>query len=222
MLPPITQLDAVYQGDFLALTTLAEKVKKFSKVRLGKFAVRVPEIKPKKTKAKPKKAQEDRLSASAIVRIIIKNALEEAKRKKDEIKKKPTNLKYAVLQEQTDIPGGYGSASISYGFSHKLPYVSYKKLFSYLGQFRAKNPYESEIPTEALNILTESRSFELVSREAMDKGARHVKYFFPKAADFHVNLTSLVPVAGISSSEWEQFKLMMQLDPVMYALKSRI
>ena len=71
----------------------------------------------------------------------------------------------------------------------------------------------------------ESGSFTLADKETMEKGASYLKYFAgghdlnPLAS---VNPLSLVPVAGMSGSEWEQFKMWMRLDPVMYLLKTRI
>ena len=205
--------------------TLAEKVgKDFSKVELKKAVVKVPNIKvkkPKQAKFHEEIAKDDKIPTSLLVRILIRNALENAKREGKEAKQTAKNLKYKTLADEKELAGGYGAVSRFYGISPRKAYIDYEKLFSYLGKFKAKGSSYSDAPTEALNSSTESKSFELVSREALDKGARHVKYFFPKAADFYANLTSLVPAAGMNSAEWEQFKLMMLLDPVMYALKSR-
>lgn len=205
-------------------TTLAEKVSKnFFSVRLKKAIVKVPNIKakkPKRTKFREDISKDGKIPTSLLVRILIKNALENAKRERKEARQSE-DRKYRLFKEEKEAPGGYGTAPLFYGAKAKSPYIDYEKLFSYLGKFKAKGSSYSDAPTEALNSSTESKSFELVSREAMDKGARYAKYFFPKVADFHSNLTSLVPVAGMSSADWEQFKLMMLLDPVMYALKSR-
>ena len=51
----------------------------------------------------------------------------------------------------------------------------------------------------------------------MEKGARYTKYF---AGGNNLNPVSLVPIAGMSSGEWEEFKLWMKLDPVMYRFKT--
>ena len=204
--------------------TLAEKVRKdFFSVRLKKAIVKVPGTKakkPKRTKFLNEIPKDDKIPTSLLVRILIRNALENAQRERKEARQSE-DKKYKLFKEEKDAPGGYGTASLFYGAKAKAAYIDYEKLFSYLGKFKAKSSSYSDAPAEASNVSTESKSFELVGREAMDKGARHVKYFFPKVADFHANLTSLVPVAGMSSAEWEQFKLMMQLDPVMYALKSK-
>ena len=209
----------------MAGSTLAEKVRHdFSRVRLKKSIVKVPKLRAGKTKqaiSLKEIAKDGKIPTSLLVRILIKNALENSKREKKDAKQPVQNIKYGDITKEKDFPaGGYGTVSRFYGASTKTPYANYEKLFSYLGRLKAKGSSYSDAPAEALSS-TESKSFELVSREAMDKGARHVKYFFPKVADFYANLTSLVPVAGMSSADWEQFKLMMQLDPVMYSLKSK-
>lgn len=206
--------------------TLAEKVSgNFFSVKLKKAIVKVPNAKakkPKRTKSRREISTDNKIPTSLIVRILIKNSLENAKREKKEARQATKDQEYKTpADEKDDTAGGYGSISGFYGIRPSKAYIDYGKLFSYLGKFKAASSSYSDAPTEASNSSTESKSFELIGREAMDKGARHVKYFFPKVADFHANLTSLVPVAGMSSSEWEQFKLMMQLDPVMYALKSK-
>ena len=209
----------------MAEITLAEKVKEdFLKIKLRKLTVKVPKLRTRKIKQArlhKKIAKDGKMPTSLLVRILIKNALEDTKKERKESKK--TDKKYTQINEEKDTSAsGYGAASAFYSAKSKSPYVDYEKLFSYLGKFKAKGSFYSDAPTESLNINIESKSFELVSREAMDKGARYAKYFFPKVADFHSNLTSLVPVAGMSSAEWEQFKLMMLLDPVMYSLKSKV
>lgn len=192
--------------------TLADKIKKIK--------VKVPKLPVRKTKP-AKKQMGNSIPASVIINIMIKAALEKAKSEKKE-KQADGYKKYNLIKEENEAPGGYGTASKNYGTSTSTPYVDYGKLFSYLGKFRAKGAYESIIPAQSSGISIESKSFELVGREAMDKGARYVKYMFPHGADFLGNLTSLVPVAGMNSAEWEQFKLWMQLDPVMYKLKISI
>ena len=204
--------------------TLAEKVSNnFFSIKLKKAIVKVPGTKAKKlkrTKFREEIFKDDKIPTSLLVRILIKNALENSKRERKEARQSE-DRKYKLFKEEKDTPGGYGTASLFYGAKAKSSYIDYEKLFSYLGKFKAKSSSYSDAPTEALNSSIESKSFELVSSEAMNKGARYAKYLFPRVADFHSNILSLVPVAGMSSADWEQFKLMMLLDPVMYALKSK-
>ena len=196
--------------------TLSDKVRiDYSKVELKKTKVMVPRLKIQKIKTR----KNDNIPVSVIVNILIRAALEKSKREKEN-KPVPEDRKYRLTNDDPkDVPGGYGTAPKHYGISPITPYIDYGKLFGYLGKFKAKNAYDSDIPMQSLGSLVEPRSLELVDRASMDKGVRYVKYFFPHAADFYVNLASLVPVAGMNSAEWEQFKLMMQLDPVMFKLK---
>ena len=167
----------------------------------------------------PKKTE---TPVSSIVRIIIKNAEEEAKKivkeKSDDESNDDTSV-ISAKDEKSQSIGGYGTISRNYGAAPQKSYVDYDKIFSYLGKFRARNAYENfEAPTRESNGFLESSSRTLVDLDTMDRGARHVRYFIPPGAD--LNQVSLVPVAGLSSSEWEQFKLWMKVDPVMYLLKS--
>ncbi|MBI2558893.1 hypothetical protein HYW20_06225 [Candidatus Woesearchaeota archaeon] len=197
--------------------TLGDRViKNFSKVKLRKASVRVPRLNVKKANAAKSKS-DDRIPISSIINILIKSAAEKAKKERKE--RAHEDKSYKLAKEELPSAGGYGSVSKSYGISPHSSYVDYKKLFSYLGKFRAKSAYE-DVGDTPVNASNEENAFALIGIETMDKGARYVKYFFPKGADFHATLTSLVPIAGMSSSEWEQFKLWMKVDPVMYALKT--
>ena len=203
----------------LKKATLADKVgKNFVRIKLKKYSVKVPGIKIGKIKPK-KQMQSDKIAVSALVNILIRNALEKVKREKE---KKPAvgDGKYKLLKEGNfHVQGGYGAVSKSYGRLIHTPYVDYGKLFSYLGNFKAKNPYDSIGTFEILNKSLEGGSFALIDRESMDKGAKYVKYFMSPVSD--LNITSLVPpTTAMSSGEWEQFKLLMQLDRVMYRLKT--
>ncbi len=196
--------------------TLVEKVTRdFSKIRLKRTFVKVPKLKARKKKA-GKAEKDNKIPVSAIVNILIKNALENARKERG---KKPAveNKKYTIKEDKLDAPGGYGTASKGYGISFHASYVDYGKLFSYLGKFKSKSPYENMAEhLGALNKSSESGSFTLVDRETMDKGKFYVRYVNSKIP---IDKTSLVPVAGMNSAEWEQFKWFMRLDTAMYLLK---
>ena len=202
--------------------TLADKVRKsFFKVKLKKSSVIVPSLKIRKIN-KRNETISHKIPVSAVINILIKNVLENAKKIKE---KKPdaVDRRYSVLKENDSVvQGGYGTISRIYGSLIHAPYVDYGKLFSYLGNFKAKNPYDSlGNPLDMGNESLEGSSFALIDREAMDKGAKYVRYFMSPVTD--LNTTSLVaPTAAMSSGEWEQFKLLMQLDKVMYRLKTSI
>ncbi len=198
--------------------TLAEKVvRNFSIIKIKSASVRVPKLKARK-RAKTKPKQHDKIPISSIVGILMRNALEDAKKEAKKEKKNEENKHYiAVKDDRQDMPGGYGTISGHYGTSPQTSYVDYGKLFSYLGKFKSRSPYESlDDPFEFLNKATESGSFTLVDRETMDKGKFYARYVNSKTP---IDKTSLVPIAGMTSAEWEQFKWFMRLDTAMYLLK---
>ena len=206
--------------------TLAEKIKKnLSIIKVKGAVVKVPKLRIKKIKtikSKPKK-QNDKIPNSSIINILIKIAVAKAKR---EVKEKSVekDKSYKLITEGNKLiaHGGYGAVSKSYGSVH-TSYIDYGKLFSYLGSFRAKQPYENMAEhIGVLNKSIESGSFTLVDIETMDKGARQIKYFMPLGTNANIHTPSLFPMPGMSSGEWEQFKLWMKLDPVIYALKKSI
>ncbi len=143
-----------------------------------------------------------------------------AEDKKEETK---SNTFFVTIKEDSElnVNGGYGSVSHSYGVTPIATYVDYDKLFSYLGKFRSLSPYQSSgNPFERSGGSDINNNFSLIGLETMERGAKYVRYFQPAAAT--LDTTSLVPVAGMNSSEWEQFKMWMRLDPVMYRLKTSI
>ena len=143
---------------------------------------------------------------------MLKSAIDDAKLKDKTDKKEDkefTIIKEDILPES----GGYGTISKGYSISVSSSYTDYNKLFSYIGNFRAASS-NSQFDSESRGQLNDSR--ELVSSDSVERGARHVRYF---AQGNNIDTNSLVPIAGMNSSEWEQFKLWMKLDPVMYRFK---
>ena len=199
------------------MATLAERIRKnFSRIKIRRASVRVPRLRISKRTIK----QDDKSSIpiSSLVKILISNAVEESRKEAKEEKKTEEAKPYRVIKEEKPEATGYGTASKSYGTAPQTSYVDYSKMFSYLGKFKARNAYENfETPSDANSFLEQS-SRSLVDFETMNKGARHVRYFIPAGTD--LNTLSLVPVAGMSSGEWEQFKLWTKLDPVMYRFKT--
>ena len=228
--------------------TLVDLVRNFSTVEIKKASIKVPKLKVTKKPAKQvflSKVNEDKIPTSPLINILIKNAIGEVKKNRNTKKTVVERERASVLarnskpffssdEEDNDynklkeerplvIHGGYGTISKTYGATPHTSYVDYGKLFSYLGKFKAQSAYENMAEhLGAFNKSTESGSFTLADREIMDKGARHIKYFMPLGTNANVDTTSLVPMPGMSSGEWEQFKLWMKLDPVMYALKRSI
>ena len=202
-------------------TTLAERVAGFSMVKLRKASVKVPTLRARESRPKPKRAND--IPVSSIVSILIKSAIEKTKREK---KEKPfeEEKSYKILKDgrESGINGGYGAASKNYGMSPRASYADYGKMFSHLGTFRAKQPYEDMAEHLGnLNKATDSSSFTLVDSETLQKGGWFIKYCaHPGRFDMYTALGSLVsPIPGLNSSEWEKFKLMMMIDKPLYALK---
>lgn len=201
--------------------TLADRVRNFSRIKLKKATIKVPKLRIRKNKVT--KLKKDEVPTSSIINILIKTAVEKAKREKKE-KAVEEESSYKLLKDDKEpiFNGGYGTVSKGYGTVSHSSYIDYGKIFNYLGKFKSQGMYENMAEhVGALNKSTESGSFTLIEKETMEKGARYVRYMIPQTVDF-INLasTSLVPMAGMSSSEWEQFKLWMKLDPVMYRLKT--
>ena len=197
-------------------TSLADSVKRnFSKIRFKRLSVKVPKLKARKRREVRVK-KEEKIPLSSIINILIKASIENAKREKE---KKPAsgNKKYAIKDENKEIPGGYGTISKGYGTAPHASYVDYGKLFSYLGKFKSQSAYENMgNHVEFLNKSAESGSFTLVDKETMERGKNYIRYFNSKIP---LDKSSLVPIAGMNSAEWEQFKWFMRLDTAMYLLK---
>lgn len=207
----------------LTKKTLADKVlRNFLKVKLKKAAVKVPGLKVGKQKPAIQK-REEQMPFSSIINILIKNAVEKAKKEKKEKGLVEEGKSYTVSKEEKGFNlGGYGTFSKSYGTSPHASYVDYEKLFSYLGTFRAQSAYENMAGhVGTLNKAAESGSFVLADRDSMDKIGRFEKYMKNPSMDMPIMALSLVPIAGLSSGEWEEIKNLMRFDPVMYTLKSK-
>ena len=202
--------------------TLAERISgDFSKVKLKKSLVRVPKLRIRKEKAvKPKKTEN--MPVSSIINILIKSAVEKAKREKKE-KTQAEDKSYTIIKDnKSGIHGGYGTASKDYGTSPKTSYVDYEKLFSYVGRFKSQSAYENMAEhVGSLNKATESGSFVLADKDSMDKIGRFEKYMKTPVMAIQTMALSLVPVAGLSSAEWEEVKNLIKFDSVMYTLKSK-
>lgn len=209
----------------LGSKTLAERISiDFSKVKLKKITVKVPKIKIRREKSY-KKAKRNDIPVSSIVNILIKAAIEKNRKEKTEKAKIEENKSYSITKEERAPvqSGGYGTVSKGYGASTHSTYVDYGKLFGYLGKFRAQGAYDNlENPFEFLNKAAESGSFVLADKDSMDKIGRFDKYIRTPDMAMQTMALSLVPIAGLSSAEWEEIKNLMRFDPVTYTLKSKI
>ena len=208
----------------LTATTLADRIKTdFSKIKLEKATVKVPKLKVRKIKVANLKS-DDKIPVSSIINILIKTAVEKAKREKKE-KAVERDKSYNILKADKPLiaNGGYGTSSKGYGTAPRTSYIDYGKLFSYLGKFKAQSAYENfGNPVEFLNKSVESGSFVLADKDSMEKIGRFDKYMRTPDMAIQTMALSLVPIAGLSSAEWEEIKNLMRFDPVLYTLKSKI
>ncbi|MEK6983353.1 MAG: hypothetical protein AABX33_02170 [Nanoarchaeota archaeon] len=203
--------------------TLAERVlRNFFRIKLNKASVKVPILRIRKNKPAVQKGREQ-IPVSSIVSLLIKNAVEKSKSEKKEKKIVEAEKGYAILKEEKDTRvGGYGAVSKGYESAPHFSYISYGKIFGYLGKLRTQNPYENMAEHLAtLNKSAESQSFVLADGEAIDKIGRYEKYLKSPFIDTPTMALSLIPVAGLSSGEWEDIKMLMKLDPSAYTLKTK-
>ena len=206
------------------MKTLADKLKGYSKIKLKKAVVKVPKLKVKRKKIGNSRIN-DKIPTSSVINILIKAAVEKEKREKKE-KVVEKEKSYKILKDEKPAGhGGYGTVAKSYGTSPRTSYVDYEKLFSYLGKFRAKGAYQSLNGSNSQN--NGDKGFALISSETMDKATRHIKYLRLPGREFGVGAggidsISLVPMGGMDSAEWEEFKLWFQLDKVAYYLKRKM
>ena len=204
--------------------TLADRISRdFIRVKLKKAAVRVPKLSVNKEKIIKSKKDES-FPVSSIINILIKAAVEKAKRERREKDRFDDGRSYKIIKDDKPIAhGGYGAVSKGYGRAPHASYVDYGKLFSYLGKFKSNSAYENMAEHLGnLNKAGDSGSFVLADGDSMDKVGRYEKYIKSPVGDMFAMALSLVPVAGLSSGEWEEIKMLMKLDPVMYTLKSKI
>ena len=185
----------------------------FFRIKLRKVSVKVPKLRIKKKAAEVKKGE---IPISSIVNVLLKNAIEISKSEKKEKPAVEKNETYiSKKDEKPAVNGGYGTVSKNYGLSPRSSYADYAKLFSYLGKFKANGDYGAENRNSEAEAMSDN-GFSLVDRATMDKGAVYIRYFNSKAP---IDKSSLVPIAGMNSAEWESFKMWMRLDTAMYLLK---
>ena len=216
--------------------TLADKLKDFSTAQIKRNSIKIPKIKSiKKVKSEDRHNQDNtknpKIAAKTVFftdnsflsDLLIRTAIEDAKNISGKDIEKVQYQEIFILPESEDKKdniGGYGTISKSYAIVPSASYVDYGKLFSHLGNFRSQSAYESMGSNNGSmnnNQLGDAGKFSLIDRETMETGARHVRYF---AQGNDISTLSSVPITGMNSAEWEEFKLWMKLDPVMYRLKT--
>lgn len=210
----------------MAQSTLVDKLMEFSKIKLKKAIVKVPKLEAKKEKGTKQKLDEQKKpnlqissTLSSVVNILIKAAIQRAKKGRKG-KQTAEEKQYKAVKEDTPLSadGGYGTSSRGYNTAPTTSYIDYGKLFSYLFRFRAKNAYESqgEDHIAMANRSLEDSRFTVLNAETLDRITQRIKY----TRGGWIDTLSLVPKAGMSSAEWEQFRLWMKLDPVAYGFRT--
>lgn len=204
--------------------TLAQKIlNNFSRVKVRKASVKVPKLKIRKGKFR-KPENNDKIPISSIINILIKSAVEKARRNRKGKAIVEEDKSYSLFKDDRELKvnGGYGTVSKGYGMAPHVSYIDYEKLFSYLGKFKSQSAYENmDGNVGTLNKPTESGSFVLADKDSMDKIGKFDKYMKSPVMAIQTMALSLVPIAGLSSAEWEEIKNLMRFDPVMYTLKTK-
>ncbi len=172
----------------------------------------------KKSKYKTKKdyiSAKNSLFVSSVIKLMVNSAVKNLKKENKKSKqKKDVSKEYKILDDERDINvnGGYGTVSKHYGMSPKVKYVNYDKIFSHLGNFRSKGMYENfdngDLEIAAKNVTESSR--EMISKETMEKAAKHFKYFV--MGDNLSDVGFIPPFgSGINSKDWEKYRLMTKM-----------
>lgn len=120
--------------------------------------------------------------------------------------------------------GGYGAVGKHYGISPVVQYTDYSKIWGHLGSFKSQGMYEN-INKNFSELMSQSQaegSRGLVSFETLEKAEKHLKYFV--MGDMVGDFGYVPPVGiGISSKEWEKYRLMTQMSiyrPLLNLMRS--
>jgi len=205
--------------------TLADKLKNFSTIKVKNASVKVPKLDIRKKAVSNRKklattAKDDKIPVSSIIDILIKTAVDNAKKEGKEKSGVEESKTYAISKEDAKIKfEGYGNSFRRYETAPRTPYVNYEKLFSYLGKFKAQSPFEnfaSDNPTERINkVIEQGNKFYLIDNEVRDDAVRSIKYFTHGA----VMGEQAVPTGKINSADWEKFKIWKLVSYVEFNLK---
>lgn len=210
----------------MTATTLADKLKEFSSVKLKKATIKVPKLGARKEKSVKRRADEQKKSnahisstLSSIINILMKATTQRAK--KSETGKPAAQEKiYKAVNDDGTLSANKGYAAFSRNYDNfpNASYANYKRLFSNHGWFRAKGQYEhqAEGHVAMANKSLEDARFTILNAETLDRITKYIKYF----RGGYIDALSLVPKAGMNSAEWEELRLMAKIDPVTYGFKT--
>lgn len=213
----------IQQGGFLGNieTILAELAAKNFIAAGGRIGVKTEDSKKINKKDT---AQNSKFSISTI---LINFALKEIKWK---IKgKSKENISDESLEESTEgeiikderkiiVNGGYGTINPYAGMSPHVRYTDYDKIWSHLGSFRTYDAQEGAESRNEIALKNGESTREMVSKETIEKAARHFKYFI--SGDVISDIGYVPPVgSNIDSKEWEKYRLMTKMSIYLPLLK---
>lgn len=116
------------------------------------------------------------------------------------------------------VNGGYGTINPYAGMSPHIKYTDYDKIWSHLGTFRAHSMYENAESPNEIALKNGESTREMVSKETIEKAARHFKYFI--SGDVISDIGYVPPVgSNIDSKEWEKYRLMTKMSIYLPLLK---
>ena len=165
-------------------------------------------------------------SKFSISTILINSALKEIKweskgkdNTSEEDFEEDTEGKIIEDERKIIVSGGYGTIKPYAGMSPHIKYTDYDKIWSHLGTFRANSMYENiESSSNDIALKNGESTREMVSKETIEKAARHFKYFI--SGDVISDIGYVPPVgSNIDSREWEKYRLMTKMSIYLPLLK---
>ncbi len=169
-------------------------------------------------------AQNSKFSISAI---LINSALKEIKggikgkskeSASDEGLEEDAEGKIIEDERKIIVNGGYGTINPYAGMSPHIKYTDYNKIWSHLGSFRTYDAQEGAESRNEIALKNGESTREMVSKETIEKAARHFKYFI--SGDIVSDIGYVPPFgSNIDSKEWEKYRLMTKMSIYLPLLK---
>ena len=166
----------------------------------------------KRKKRPNKRKSKSRLSIpSLLINLKINGTIIDAKEESNEDNSEETIEEESSDENKITMNGGYGTINKHYGTSPTVKYVSYDRIWDHLGGFKSQSMYQnlSEERGPIAHNASESTGV-LVSNEVITKAEKHFKYFV--SGELLGDVGYVPPTGlGISSVEWEKYRLMTQI-----------
>lgn len=166
-------------------------------------------VKARSSKRVPRPTLRHKSSITTVIANIILNSLRE---NTDDVEKQDNDALEQTAEEQekekeNTVHGGYGTIKQYAGMSPYVKYADYGKIWSHLGTFRANSYGNAEKTQIQIAMDNGESSREMVSYETMNRAERHFKYFVMGDLVGEVGLVPPIGI-GISSKDWEKYRLM--------------